>query len=271
MWRLLTLVFCTLLAAAPAQAYTYRTQNDGQFTGYGTSGTPVVWHEHQVMMGLGFGDQWNPAAEDALKQWNDVNADFEWVADSTTSELCVNDGINSAGWSSNRCGGQWGSVVATTRVSMTRIGEKWYITDADVIFNKDLTFDNYEGPMRDDENGQPVYDFVRVALHEFGHAMGLLHPDELGQHVVSIMNSGRNALQYDQLQGDDVDGAHFLYGSNGEPTVAGRARVSDNTATPTATPEPTATVGGDLGGGGGGSLAPWWLAPLLLVRHPRKA
>ena len=51
--------------------------------------------------------------------------------------------------------------------------------------------------------------FRRILLHEFGHVVGLGHPDEAGQNVVAIMN-GTNDLT--SLQPDDIAGIQALYG-----------------------------------------------------------
>src|SRR5262249_62198497 len=52
-----------------------------------------------------------------------------------------------------------------------------------------------------------------VGLHEFGHVLGLSHPDQGGQYVASIMNSSISSI--DSLQIDDVSGAAVLYGGTG--------------------------------------------------------
>src|SRR5207247_1871393 len=55
--------------------------------------------------------------------------------------------------------------------------------------------------------------FHRVALHEFGHILGLDHPAESRQTVSAIMNSHISNL--DQLTSDDIAGAQALYGGVG--------------------------------------------------------
>ena len=76
--------------------------------------------------------------------------------------------------------------------------------ESDTIFNSSFVWDSYRGPLL---NG--VMDFHRVALHEFGHNLGLDHPDQHGQSVVAIMNS--HISDIDSLQPDDIMGAESLY------------------------------------------------------------
>ncbi len=217
-WRLLLILLSLSCLTSQAWGFSYRGQSEGNFTGPTSSGAAVSWHQRQVTMGLNFGPEWNDSARLALQQWNEAGADFEWHASDNSAQPCVNDGINSTGWADSTCGSEWGSIIATTRVSMSRIGGTWYINDTDVIFNSGLQFDSYSGPLRRDANGRPVYDFIRVALHEFGHAAGLLHPDESNQDVNSIMNTGHKSLSLDRLQDDDIQAIRHIYSdAQGDP------------------------------------------------------
>jgi hypothetical protein len=74
--------------------------------------------------------------------------------------------------------------------------------ETDTLFNTAYTWDSYRGPLRSAE------EFHRVAIHEFGHTLGLDHPDQAGQHVTAIMNS--SVSNVDALQSDDIIGAHAL-------------------------------------------------------------
>ena len=49
--------------------------------------------------------------------------------------------------------------------------------ETDTLFNTVFTWDSYRGSLR-----AGIQDFHRVAMHEFGHTLGLDHPDEHGQH-----------------------------------------------------------------------------------------
>ncbi len=209
--RLLIALLTCLCLIDQGWAYSYRGQQGGNSSGPTDTGEAIAWHQRQVMMGLNFGPEWNESARLALQQWNEAGAEFEWHAANYSTQPCLNDGINSTGWSDVTCGSEWGSIVATTRISMSKVGGKWYINDTDVLFNSGLKFDTYSGQMRYDEQGKPVYDFIRVALHEFGHAAGLLHPDESGQRVDSILNTGNKSLSVDHLQDDDIQGIRQLY------------------------------------------------------------
>ncbi|HEY1768870.1 MAG TPA: matrixin family metalloprotease [Chthoniobacterales bacterium] len=76
--------------------------------------------------------------------------------------------------------------------------------ETDTLFNTAYIWDSYSGNLRPN-----VTDFHRVAIHEFGHTLGLDHPDEAGQHVVAIMNSVISNV--DRQQPDDIAGVEHLY------------------------------------------------------------
>ena len=82
--------------------------------------------------------------------------------------------------------------------------------EADVVFDRARQWDSYRGNFRS-AGGAWVYDIRRVALHEFGHVLGLGHPDEHGETVTAIMN--HTISNVDELRTDDVNGARALYGA----------------------------------------------------------
>jgi hypothetical protein len=87
--------------------------------------------------------------------------------------------------------------------------------EGDVIFNDTLNWDSFGGPLRRTSSGATLYDFRRVALHEFGHVLGLDHPDEAGQNVTAIMDS--DSFDEERLYPDDIAGVSALYGAVAPP------------------------------------------------------
>ncbi|MCY4658911.1 MAG: matrixin family metalloprotease [Acidobacteria bacterium] len=164
---------------------------------------------------LSTGGSWDSAAIDALRAWNGAGARFQfsWGRYASGRASCsAANGDHDVIWSYSSCPGTpWGrgtvAVAWTWRNTVT--GEA---LDSDVVFNLNRDWDVYDGPARYD-----AVDFRRVALHEFGHVLGLDHPDDHGQFRDAIMNSTVSDL--DRLQSDDISGIRGLYGS--EPPTRG--------------------------------------------------
>ena len=172
-----------------------------------------VWHSrdipvHMQLLLLG-PTSWNPAGVDGLRAWNAAGSrfGFSWSQSmSGTGVRCRRDTERKAIWADRVCGESFGSntlAVTTIWFSTTR-GQ---IFDSDVLFNTSWSWDVYSGPRR-----RGVIDFRRVALHEFGHVLGLDHPDDHGQIRTAVMNS--RVSDIDRLQSDDIDGIRALYGSD---------------------------------------------------------
>lgn len=130
------------------------------------------------------------------------------------------------------------AVTLSYRVGNTR-------TEADIIFNSAYSWNSYRGAYRDTPE-----DMQRVALHELGHVLGLLHPDEAEpkQTVSAIMNSTISSLE--SLTSDDISGVRHLYGA------PGAVPANDNFANATVinfsggtTQVTGATIGGTAQGG----------------------
>lgn len=144
----------------------------------------------------------NASAADALNIWNGYLAHmtFQPVLASPVTPAS-GDYENSAAFSNTVFGDAFGKNV----LAVTTIDSRNNITsETDTLFNTAYQWDSYDGPLRPD-----VIDFHRVALHEFGHVLGLDHPDTAGQHVSAIMNSEVSNVY--RLQPDDIAGARAIY------------------------------------------------------------
>jgi hypothetical protein len=155
----------------------------------------------------------NASAEDALNLWNQhlIHMKFAVIRGSILPPS--GDDANTSVSMSNTVYGE-GFGAKTLAVTLLSARGTTFV-EADVIFNNAFTYDSYRGPLV----GSPE-DFHRIALHEFGHVLGLDHPDQAGQSVPAIMNSIIGDL--DSLQADDIAGAHSIYDS-GPPYLSSNA------------------------------------------------
>ncbi len=152
---------------------------------------------------------WGAVAESALAAWNNAltSVRFSVVRDST-APIVRSNGVNNVFWSPSVYGDAWDSrTLAITLTSYNPQTSRYVETD--VLFNQNLRWDSYRGPLRPNGAGGTLHDFRRVALHEFGHALGLNHPDDIGQAVAAVMNA--TASSTDALTADDIAGARALY------------------------------------------------------------
>ena len=156
---------------------------------------------------------WNTAAEGALARWNQVlnGVSFRVVRESTEG-VALRNGINDVFFDDDVYGDSFGDAVAFTKW-IYRLPDNTMI-ETDVIFDRNESWNSYRGNLRRNSSGGTLYDIRRVALHEYGHAVGLGHPYEHGQSVSAIMNRVTNL---DDLQTDDINGARAIYGAPAAP------------------------------------------------------
>ena len=217
----LSILFAALLSSSaplcPARAHIF------------LSNPPMIWPEGEIVMVLKLGTpgrtlldghtSWDSVAGAALSAWN---AYLEPIHFSPViqdpGKGSDGDHVNQVFFNSKVYGESFGGLVlAVTTIWRNETSR----TESDVIFNTAVSWDSYRGPARRVE-GKLLCDLFRVALHEFGHALGLGHPDEAGQAVQAIMNSVTSDV--DSLTADDVDGAQELYPPR-SPVITVQART----------------------------------------------
>ena len=149
---------------------------------------------------------WNASAAQALDLWNQHLDNVSFVEGSGKGPA-GGDGANSVYFSHVIYGALFPTGVLAVTLNYSNSGSVF--SETDVIFNNNLKWNSYRGPLQG-SGSTATYDLQRVALHEFGHVLGLDHPDEYGQNVTAIMNSTIGDL--DHLADDDIAGAKALYG-----------------------------------------------------------
>ena len=174
---------------------------------------------------------WDQNGINAANDWNAAGAAFHFnpqiggqfndpCGAQGGAHVCPNTGPigdNPVFFSNSFCGQAFGDIIELTNNCADR--NSGAMINAPVFVNSSVPWDAYDGRIRF-ANGQAVNDIRRVLLHEFGHVLGLDHPDANGQNVVAIMNSRESDL--DRLQQDDIDGLISLY-PNGAGSPSGSA------------------------------------------------
>jgi hypothetical protein len=243
-------VLLGLPALAAGYAFTSMTA-DGTSKQNQSSGQPIIWNIPQQSFTFNFnlnnnGPDYNASAVSAMEEWNRVKTSLQYQRGTNGAQTCATDGFNSAGWSTVTCSKQnFGDALAVTQRTFNKIGDTWYLSEADIALNQARNWQIYTGALNPN-----VQDFHRVILHELGHALGLDHPDDAGQNVVAIMNSHTSDIY--TLQADDKNGIAYLYSGN-STTTSNSANQSGGSSSGS--------------GGGGGDFAILLLAALFLRRE----
>ncbi len=178
---------------------------------------------------------WGEVVTGALSDWNSYLSvsRFTWVLNSTASANTgpnTANGYNNVRWGDTIYGESWGAAGG----DVAGIALLWFTNDkmseGDVLFNSStgVQWDSYRGNLRYASNGQSINDLKRIALHEFGHVLGLDHPDQHGQAVAAIMNSVESNT--DDLTSDDAAGGRHFYAAVLPPVVTQQPIASQTVA-----------------------------------------
>lgn len=197
----------------------------GAFSG----GNALKWDDEDVDITLAFTPDppapltngtttWNENALDAMLDWNDVDANIALHGIVGAGSPCVTDGNVVAAFHPTLCMG----TVPVVALGVTRITAvissptQLRMVDADVAVIPPGAFtaggatiqDAYSGPI-----AFPIMDFRRIVLHEFGHVIGLAHPDEVfGVSPFTRETVMFSASEQETLSEDDKNGVLALYG-----------------------------------------------------------
>lgn len=167
---------------------------------------------------------WNQPARAALDEWDARVGRIRLRAvNNSSAPIGQGNRRNNVFFSDDAYGRDFGErTLAITFTSWSTGSGGSRRIESDVVFNRNAQWNSYRGPLRF-SGGRSVADLRRVALHEFGHALGLDHPDDSGQSVRAVMNAMVGNL--DTLADDDIAGVQAIYGANPSGGGGGASRL----------------------------------------------
>ena len=149
---------------------------------------------------------WSTAVIDALNNWTERTV-FQFNVIEESKDPCASDGFSSIDFKDDFCGSEFGTrtlAVAVRRFEPQELGPP-NIIEGDVVVNAEEKFDIFDGPLVQFGLINNGLDFKRVALHEFGHVIGLNH-ESVEPAIMEASISNRF-----ELQDDDIQGVQALY------------------------------------------------------------
>jgi hypothetical protein len=180
----------------------------------------------QLSLGTTSTVSWDENALNSANEWNAVGAAFQYTVQivpggPTTNpcNICGPQGYNPVFFATSVCGQGFGDIVAQTNNCWDPNTND--MINASVFVNSNVPWNAYDGPLQ-----PPVNDIRRILLHEFGHVLGLGHPDQANppQNVAAIMNSTESDTY--TLQPDDKAGILFLYPNTAPPGAISGCRIA---------------------------------------------
>jgi hypothetical protein len=147
---------------------------------------------------------WNAAVTPGLSAWNAKMKNMQFAA-AQNSKVSKGfpTGKNNVFFAGNIYGSKFGSSTLAVCI-YTYFTKSKAMFETDVVFNTKFKWNSYRGNLRNSKN--PGYDIRRVAIHEFGHALGLGHSKTKGAIMLPIISN------QDKLGTDDINGAQKIYG-----------------------------------------------------------
>ena len=157
---------------------------------------------------------WDQIAIEAANLWNAELTPVRLTPMPSAGVAGRSDKKNQVFWSSSVYGMSFNGALAVALV--WRSGNK--ITEADIVVDDTFRWDSYRdrisnhvNPLEANPRLRVTNDLQRVLVHEFGHTLGLSHPDQASppQSVQAIMNSVIQDLN--QPAADDIAGVQTLF------------------------------------------------------------
>lgn len=169
-----------------------------------TSGQTTLWLDRK---GLGKGTVWNSKALHAAWAWNQSPSGFTFRV-GETDRVSIGDARNQVWFTTSSKYFSPGAVGTT----ISRINSRCERVEADVLFDAGSTDWTNEEPFQTASG--TVAPLVAVALHEYGHVLGLKHESAFAS--VMGMNDFYNARNGNiprwNITGDGAKGISALYG-----------------------------------------------------------
>lgn len=169
------------------------------------------------------GTTWNGGFATAMSKW-ERDTVFRFTVYSNSYASPCNNGItsdnkNGVAFLDDVCGFDFGATTLATTINTTSITSPDMTLESDIIFNRQRDWDIYTGRQRGS-----TYDFVRIAVHELGHTIGLDHESR----TQAIMQPIAGSIEVPQE--DDINGVIALYGqdSDGVPDTVDNCPTVSN-------------------------------------------